>query len=36
LGLHEISNVPQQGMQKKGSKTTVGAKYEVEHIQGEN
>jgi hypothetical protein len=35
LGLHEISNVQQQGMQKKGSKATVGAKNEVEHIQGE-
>jgi len=28
--------VLQQGTQKKGSKATVGAKYEVEHIQGEN
>ena len=32
----EISNVLQQGMQKKGSKSTVGAKNEVERIQGEN
>jgi hypothetical protein len=36
LGLHEILNLPQHRTQKKDSKATVGAKYEVEHIQGEN
>jgi len=36
LGWHEISTVLQQGMQKKGSKATVGAKNEVKHIQGKN
>jgi len=36
LGLPEILNVLQQGTQKKGSKATVGAKNEVEHIQEEN
>ena len=35
-GSHEISNVLQQGTHKKGSKATVGAKNEVECIQGEN
>jgi len=34
VGLHEISNLLQQGMHKKGSKAIVGAKNEVEHIQG--
>jgi hypothetical protein len=34
LGLHEISNVLQQGMQKKGSKATVGAKKKWNTFRG--